>query len=92
MVSSEGSGTREATWKQYGRALIHAMAEVTGEIPEEFHDLLLETADYWLSLGMTIGTQQPEQALRLLDLIETDTAEQKELAADAQAFSAEALA
>jgi hypothetical protein len=92
MVSSEGGGTRESAWNRYGRALIQAMAEVTGEIPEEFHHLLLETADYWLSLGMMIGTKQPEQAQRLLDLIETDTAEQKELGADAQAFSAEALA
>jgi hypothetical protein len=34
----------------------------------------METADYWLSLGLAIGTEQPEMASRLLRLIETSLA------------------
>jgi hypothetical protein len=38
-------------WGRYGRALIKSMREVLAESPEDLHGLLLETADYWLSLG-----------------------------------------
>ena len=31
------------------------MREVLAESPEDLHGLLLETADYWLSLGLAIG-------------------------------------
>jgi hypothetical protein len=53
--------------------------------------MLLETADYWLSLGLAIGTEQPEMASRLLHLIETEESERVELTVDAQHFVAEAL-
>jgi hypothetical protein len=51
----------------------------------------METADYWLSLGLAIGTEQPETARRLLRLIETEEPELLELTADAEHFVAEAL-
>jgi hypothetical protein len=79
-------------WRRYGEALLHAMAEVRAETPENVHAVLMETADYWLSLGLAIGTEQPETARRLLRLIETEEPELLELTADAQHFVAEALA
>lgn len=90
-MGDQGSGTADPAWNQYGRALIHAMAEITAELPEEFHSIVLETADYWLSLGLAIGTQQRKQALRLLDLIEAEESGRTELAADVEAFCEEAL-
>jgi hypothetical protein len=90
-VAIEDGGTENLAWKRYGRAVIQAMAEVTAEVPEESHALLLETADYWLSLGLAIGVQRPDEALRLLDLIEAEATGQSELAGDAAAFCAEAL-
>ncbi len=56
-------------WQRYGGALIRAMAEVLRETPEESHPLLLETADYWLSLGLALGIARPNEARRLLDLL-----------------------
>ena len=41
------------------------MAEVRAETPEDVHAVLMETADYWLSLGLAIGTEQPETATSL---------------------------
>jgi plasmid stabilization system protein ParE len=81
----------DAAWRRYGQALLHAMAEVRGETPEEVHAVLMETADYWLSLGLTIGKEQPEAAERLLRLIEAEEPELVELSADGQHFVAEAL-
>jgi len=78
-------------WRRYGEALLHAMAEVRAETPENVHAVLMETADYWLSLGLAIGTEQPETARRLLRLIETEEPELLELTTDAQHFVAEAL-
>jgi len=78
-------------WRRYGQALVHAMAEVRAETAEGLHPVLMETADYWLSLGLAIGTEQPEEARRLLRLIETEEPELLELTADAQHFVAEAL-
>jgi hypothetical protein len=78
-------------WRRYGEALLHAMAEVRAKTPEDVHAVLMETADYWLSLGLAIGTEQPEMANRLLRLIETEEPELLELSADAQHFVAEAL-
>ena len=78
-------------WRRYGQALLHAMAEVRAETPDGVHAVLMETADYWLSLGLAIGTEQPEEARRLLRLIETEEPELLELTADAQHFVAEAL-
>ena len=81
----------DAAWRRYGQALLHAMAEVRAETPEDIHAVLMETADYWLSLGLAIGTEHPEMASRLLRLIETEEPELVELTADAQHFVAEAL-
>jgi hypothetical protein len=53
--------------------------------------VLMETADYWLSLGLAIGAERPEAATRLLHLIEAEEPERAELTADAQHFVAEAL-
>jgi hypothetical protein len=68
------------------------MAEVLDEIPEELHSHVLETADYWVSVGLTIGLERPHQARRLLELIEAEEADRVALAEDAAAFLDEALA
>ena len=84
--------TSEDDWERYGRALHRAMAEVLTEFPEDVRPDALETADYWLSLGLTIGLERPHQARRLLELIEAEEAERAALAEDAAAFIEEALA
>jgi hypothetical protein len=78
-------------WTRYGRTLTRAMAEVLDEIPEELRSHLLETADYWISVGLTIGLERPHQARRLLELIEVEEAQRATLAEDAAAFIEEAL-
>jgi hypothetical protein len=67
------------------------MAEVLDEIPEELRAHVLETADYWISVGLTIGLERPHQARRLLELIEASESERAMLADDAAAFIEEAL-
>jgi hypothetical protein len=84
--------TSEADRDRYGRAMIAAMAEVLDEVPDEVRALLLETADYWLSIGLTIGLERPHQARELLELIEVDEAERVAIDQDAAAFVEEALA
>jgi hypothetical protein len=81
----------DPAWRRYATALLHSMADVRAETAEEVHPILMETADYWLSLGLAIGTEQPEVASRLLRLIETEEPELVELTTDAQHFVAEAL-
>ena len=81
----------DTAWRRYASALLHSMEDVRAETPEDLHPMLLETADYWLSLGLAIGTEQPEMASRLLHLIETEESERVELTVDAQHFVAEAL-
>jgi hypothetical protein len=83
--------TNESDWERYGRALHRAMAEVLEEIPEEVRPHALETADYWISVGLTIGLDRPHQARRLLELIEAEEAERAALAEDAATFVEEAL-
>jgi hypothetical protein len=78
-------------WSRYGRTLTRAMAEVLDEIPEELRSHVLETADYWISVGLTIGLERPHQARRLLELIEVEESERAILAEDAAAFIEEAL-
>ncbi|HEX9236848.1 MAG TPA: hypothetical protein VF972_11280 [Actinomycetota bacterium] len=78
-------------WTRYAKALISAMDEVLAEADEELHPLLLETADYWLSVGLAMGTERRKDALRLLFLIEAEERNRAELSADAVAFAAEAL-
>jgi len=78
-------------WRRYGSALIGSMAEVLEETDQETHPLLLETADYWLSLGLAVGLERPDQAASLLELIESHEDDHAELARDAEAFCREAL-
>jgi hypothetical protein len=56
-----------------------------------FIPLLMETADYWLSIGLAVGTGHPEAAARLLHLMEAEEPEQVELTADAEQFVTEVL-
>jgi len=83
--------TVDNPWTRYGRTLTRAMAEVLDEIPEELRPHVLETADYWISVGLTIGLERPHQARRLLELIEVEESERAALAEDAAAFIEEAL-
>lgn len=70
-------------WARYGRALISSMSEVLGETPDDIHANLLETADYWLSVGLVLGLRQPARAQDLLQVIEAHEAERGELERDA---------
>ena len=83
--------TSGEAWSRYGKTLVQAMAEVLDEIPEELRSHVLETADYWISVGLTIGLERPHQARRLLELIEATESERAVLAEDAAAFVEEAL-
>ncbi|HEX8940263.1 MAG TPA: hypothetical protein VF763_08870 [Candidatus Limnocylindrales bacterium] len=83
---------RQGDWERYGRALTAAMAEVLGELPEEARAHALETADYWLSVGLAIGLERPADGRRLLALIEADQRELGALLEDGAAFLDEALA
>jgi hypothetical protein len=62
------------------------MAEVLTEFPEEVRPHALETADYWISVGLTIGLERPHQARGLLEVIEAQEAAGAALAEDAAAF------
>lgn len=90
-MTTEPAGTLEAEWRRYGQALLHSMADVRAETPEEVHPVLMETADYWLSLGLAIGTANADAAARLLHLIESEEPDRAELTADAEHFVVEAL-
>jgi hypothetical protein len=79
-------------WARYGRALIAAMTEVLDETPLELHAHLLETADYWLSVGLALGVGEPAQAQQLLAVIEAHEAERGELAADARGLIGQVFA
>lgn len=83
---SDGSG-----WQRYGGALTRAMSEVLAELPEEARAHALETADYWLSIGIQVGLERPDRARSLLELIEADEGERASLAEDAAGFIEEAL-
>jgi hypothetical protein len=77
-------------WTRYGRAVIASMSEVLAESPEDLHGLLLETADYWLSLGLVIGLRRPADAEALLALIQRhDNEDGGELVDDGAALCAE---
>lgn len=78
-------------WERYGKTLIASMREVLQESAEDAHANLLETADWWLSLGIAIGLNHPAHAERLLVLIESHEDNRAELARDAEAFCEEAL-
>lgn len=74
-------------WERYGRMLVGSMAEVLNETDPASHPLLLETADYWLALGLTIGVERSEEAAQLLELIEAHEESRVELARDAGEFT-----
>jgi hypothetical protein len=84
-------GALDEDWERYGRALLQSMQEVLSETPAELHPMLLETADYWLSLGLSIGSANPDGAARLLAVIESEEPERAELAEDAAQFASDAL-
>ncbi|HVC22611.1 MAG TPA: hypothetical protein VNH82_04195 [Candidatus Dormibacteraeota bacterium] len=86
-----GSQEPGPEWASYGRAMLHSMAEVLAETPETVHHLLLETADYWLGVGITLGARSPERATRLLHLLEAQDSERIEIEQDARSFAAEVL-
>jgi hypothetical protein len=73
-------------WERYGRTLVASMAEILGETDPENHPVVLETADYWLALGVTIGLSRPQEAAQLLELIEAYEENRMELAHDAREF------
>ena len=78
-------------WNQYAKTVIASMREVLSEANEEHHPLLLEVADYWLALGITLGLERPEPAGTLLSLAEPEPANRAELEEDAEHFANEAL-
>jgi hypothetical protein len=84
--------TADSPWTRYGRTLIAAMAEVLDDILEEMRSHVLETAEYWISVGLTIGLERPHQARTLLELIEATESERAALSEDAATFVEEALA
>ena len=78
-------------WRRNGEAMIGSMAGVLAEAHEQHHPVLLETADYWLSLGLAISLAHPEDGRRLLHLIEAEEPNRAELEADAESFIKEVL-
>lgn len=83
---------QDGAWERYGRAVIGSMSGVLSEAREESHAHVLETADYWLSLGLAIGLRRPGDAERMLQVILSHDGEPRsEMDADADAFCAEAL-
>ena len=91
MADVHSAPGNRSEWERYARALLHSMAEVRAETSDELHPLLLETADYWLSLGLAIGLERPDAAAALLQLVEADQAERAELSEDARTFVAEVI-
>jgi hypothetical protein len=73
-----------AGWDAYGRALLTSMSGVLEEVPEDHHPKFLETADFWLALGLATGLERPSQAKRLLELMEPDAESRAEISLDAE--------
>lgn len=71
-------------WQRYGEAMIGSMAGVLAKAHEQHHPVLLETADYWLSLGLAISLAHPDDGRRLLYVIEAEEPNRAELEADAE--------
>ena len=81
----------DETWQRYGRALITAMREVLEEIDERQREVLLETADFWLRLGLVIGLERAPEAEQLLRLSAAHAGEHDELLADAEELLEDAI-
>jgi hypothetical protein len=73
----------DEAWGRYGAALIGAMREVLEQADDRHRELILEVADFWLALGVAIGLERPDQARRLLEVVESDAGDREELHADA---------
>ena len=72
--------------RTYSRAIVTLMAEVLDKAPDEdARAALLETADYWLQLGLAIGVKNPKDARRLLSQEEEISAD-RDPAFDAAEF------
>ena len=84
-------GGADELWERYGRSLLQGMQEVLADTPAELHALLLETADYWLSVGLAMGSERPAEARRLLAVIEAEEAERLALAGDAAQLVSDVL-
>lgn len=78
-------------WNRAGAALLGAMNDVIAEVDEEDRPLVLETAAYWLALGVAAAIDRPTDSQRLLDIIEPGGADRDELLSDARAFLDEAV-
>jgi hypothetical protein len=90
-MTTEPTEVVDAEWRRYGQALLDSMSEVRAQAPEDLQPVLMETADYWLSLGLAIGISRPDAAARLLRVIEAEEPERVELASDAEDFLSRAL-
>jgi hypothetical protein len=73
-----------AGWNAYGRALLTSMSGVLAEVPEDHHAKFLETADFWLALGLAAGLERPAEAKRLLAVMEPDDEARAEISRDAE--------
>jgi len=80
-----------AGWEAYGRALLTSMSGVLAEVPEDHHAKVLETADFWLALGLAAGLERPADAERLLAVMEPDEAARAEISRDAEDLCREVL-
>ena len=89
-VETPQPGGEQAGYR-YGRALITAMREVLEEVDEQHREMLLETADFWLRVGLVIGLERAEEAELLFRLSGGDTNERDELLADAEDLLDEAI-
>jgi hypothetical protein len=76
----------------YGRALHRAIAAALEDVAEEARQQALETADYSISVGLTIDLERPGQARRFLELIEAAEPEREALNAVAADFLEEVFA
>ena len=85
------SEKQNGEWGRYGGAMIEAMLEVLEEADDSHRELLLETADYWLGVGITIGLRRPDQAHTLLGVIHGGDDEGGELLSDADELLSMAL-
>ena len=72
----------DQAWQRYGAAMIDAMQEVLEEADERHRELLLETADYWLAVGLAAGLHRPDEARTLLRVVCPDDEERAELETD----------
>ena len=75
--------------ESYGRALITVMRDVLEAIDEGQREVLLETADFWLRLGLVIGVEHADDARQLLALSQAAADVDGELREDAADFLAE---